>query len=639
MTALRPWLLVALVALAYGLAHFSWYASTPLGQVPVLDERENLALAEQIAGGSLPHEPLYRAMGYPLLLAGLLTAGLPAGLLPTAALLLGVVLHAVSAVLAGALARRWFADDRAGLIAGLLIALNPVLVHYATQRLDATLGLVLFLAGLACLELEKSHPGARAAAGASACWAIATLIRPQFLVVWLILPALGIWRQRSRAGVAAALGAVAVGGVFFAAQGLWQKELSGRFRILPWQGAYNLWVANKPGANGRYYAQTLDLSHPAQADNPARLESIALYRQETGDAGTDIDAMNAHWRRRFLDYVTGHPAAWLGLMARKTYALLNDWEQYNNKTYAFHKDASPWLRYNPLGWGVLLVVGVAGAWRLHAQAPHLARAAGFVALVYAAGTVLFFVSARFRLPLAALLGVAAGGALARPGFWRTLAPGRPAALALSVLAAGLVTFSFFDGVRDARPFVQDRLLAARAAQVVGDDTETWRQARAALALDPSQHGADEFIVTSGFNRELMEDLPAGDLAAWHGSARQLLAAPDSGGPAARVIAAALDGNVPALRSLAQGDGPTAYDALGALALLGASDPAESARLRAAPWTAGTTLFLWGRQALDPAGFAAWARQNEPKGWDDMLAEARQRMFRPTGAAQAAAKKS
>jgi hypothetical protein len=626
MTALRPWLLVTLVALAYGLAHFSWYAGTPLGQVPVLDERENLNLAEQIASGSLPHEPLYRAMGYPLLLAGFLAAGLPAGQLPMAALLLGVALHAASAALAGALARRWFGDTRAGLVAGLLVALNPVLVHYATQRLDATLGVVLFLAGFVCLGLEKSSPGARAAAGASICWALAALTRPQFLAVWLILPVLWIWRRRDRAGFLAALGAVAAGGAFFVAQGVWQKELGGRFRILPAQGAYNLWVANKPGAHGRYYAQTLDLSHPTQTDNPAKLESIALYQQETGDPGADIDAVNAHWRRRFMNHVTSDPLSWLKLMARKTYALLNDWEQYNNKTYAFHKARSPWLRFNPLGWGVLLVLGVAGAWRLHAEAPRVAGAAGFIAFVYAAGVVLFFVSARFRLPLAALLCVPAGGALGRPGFLRALAPGSRAALAVSMLAAGFVAFSSFDGVRDRRPFIQDHLLAARAAQVVGDDAATWEEARAALALDPDQRAADEFVVTSGFNRQLADPLPAADLAAWHESARRLLAGGGTPGPAAAVIAATLEGDATALRTLSAGSAAAGWDALGALELIHRAGDDERARLQAAPWDAGSTLFLLARQALDPAGFSAWAHEHQPPGWNEALAAARQRLF-------------
>jgi len=626
MTATRSRLLVLFAALAYGIAHLSWYAGTPLGQVPVLDERENMTLAGQIAHGTLPCEPFYRAMGYPLLLAGLLAGGVTATQLPFAALLLGVGLHAIGAVLAAWLTQRWFAEVRAGLIAGLLFALNPVFVHDATQRLDTMLGVDLFLAGLACLRLERSEPGPWPPIGAGFFWALAVLTRPQFLPVWLILPAIVIWRLRTRMGIAIAVAAMAVGGSLFAAEGLWQQAVAGEFRILPWQGAYNLWAANQPGAHGRYYFQTIDLSHPAQNDNPAKLESLVLYARETGKSTADIDAMNRHWHQRLVTYVTRHPAAWLGLLARKTYALLNDWEQYNNKTYAFHKARSPWLRWNPLGWGVLLVLAVAGAWRLHTEAPSVAGAAGLVAASYAAGVVLSYVSARFRLPLAALLVPLAGGALARPGFWRSLAPGRPLLLAGSMLAAGFLAFSFFDGVRDARPFVQDHLLVARAAQTVGDDNEVWQQARTALALDPSRRDADEFAVTSGFNRQLAANLPAIDLAAWHESARRLLADGGVAAPAARVIAAALERDAVSLRLFAANPGPSAADALGALALVHLANEGEIARLDNLPLEEGSTLFLLARQAMDPAGFAAWANAHQPSGWNDALTLVRGRLF-------------
>ena len=36
-------------------------------------------------------------------------------------------------------------------------------------------------------------------------------------------------------------------------------------------------------------------------------------------------------------------------MAKKIYFLFNDFEQYNNKTYAVQKALSPVLKFNPLG--------------------------------------------------------------------------------------------------------------------------------------------------------------------------------------------------------------------------------------------------------------------------------------------------
>ena len=476
--------LPAVVALAYGLAHLNWYLGTPLGRVPVLDERENLDLAAAIVNGSLPAEPFYRAPGYALVLAGIRQLGVPAlGLFP-AALLLGVLLHAVGAAAAALLARRWF-GTAAAFLAGLLYALDPVLVHYATQALDATLGLTLFLVGLNFLAAAWSAPGrAGPWAAASLLWGAAVIVRPNYLLPWLTLPVLAAVAPGLAARRAALATAALSGVVFFGATALWQQRVGGVAGFLPWQGAYNLWAANRPGANGRYYVQHVSLAPELARANPARAESVLLYGEEEPQGPGGIPAMNAHWRARFVGQATSHPLTWAKLMARKTYALLNTWEQYNNKTFAFHKARSPWLAWNPICWGLLLVLGVAGAARLAAESPRAAGMLAAVAAATATSIVLFFVSARFRLPLAALLAVLSGGALAAPRFWRAWSAGRQAGLAAGLALAAFVAFSHFDRVDDRATFAQDHVLLARAAFTVGDDELAIREAEETLKLQP-----------------------------------------------------------------------------------------------------------------------------------------------------------
>jgi len=469
----------AVLALVYALGHLNWYMGTPLGRVPVLDERENIDLATAIFDGTLPATPFYRAPGYALLLAGLRLAGVPAGGLFPAALLVGAVLHGIGAALAASVARRLFGGP-SGLIAGLLFAFDPVLVHYATQALDATLSLTLFLAGLDALAAAlAAQERARPWALAGIWWAAATLVRPNFLLVWVLVPALALFGRRGARVIAASLAGV----VLFGAASLWQRSVSGVAGFLPWQGAYNLWAANRPGANGRYYTQRLSLPPELARANPARAESILLYEEDTGGP-PDIASMNAHWRRSFVVEVTSHPLRWAKLMARKTYALLNNWEQYNNKTFAFHKALSPWLRWNPLGWGLLLVPAVAGAARLASESPRKAAVLAAVSAACAASILLFFVSARFRLPLAAIGVVLAGGALGGGRFWRSWTTGRRWALAGGMVLAALVTFSSLGGVDDRSTFVQDHVLLARAAFTVGDDPLALSEAREALKLQP-----------------------------------------------------------------------------------------------------------------------------------------------------------
>jgi 4-amino-4-deoxy-L-arabinose transferase-like glycosyltransferase len=492
--------LPAAAAVLYALMHLNWYLGTPLGRVPVLDERENIDLANAIFGGTLPHEPFYRAPGYALLLAGIRQAGVSAAGLFPAALLLGTLLHGLNTALVARLGRRWFGNT-AALIGGLLFALDPVMVHYATQALDSTLSLTLFLWGLVFLSSALAYPAeARHWAGAGILWAAAVLVRPNYLLVWLVAPVTASV-QPLRASLRMRIVAASLAGVvLFLAASIWQKGVSGQPGFLPWQGPYNLWAANRPGANGRFYSQHVSLPPALARANPARAESVLLYAQETNGAAGDIASMNAHWRQRFLDEISSHPLDWARLMARKAYALLNNWEQYNNKTYAFHKALSPWLAWNPICWGLLFVLSVFGASRLASESPSTAWALSLVTAACVASIILFFVSARFRLPLVALCAVLAGGALSSPLFWSKWPLGNRLALAGAVLLAGFVSFSEFGGVADKATFVQDHALLARAAFTVGDDSLALSEARAALQMQP-QH-PDALAIEKAAAREL-----------------------------------------------------------------------------------------------------------------------------------------
>lgn len=530
----RPLLLAAAAALVYAGAHFLWYLGTPLGQVPVLDEREILDLAEAIRSGSLPAEPFYRAPGYPLILAGFLAAGLPPGSLFATALALGVLLHGLNAALISRIAGRLF-DGNAALIAGILAAFYPVLVHYSTQALDAVPALSLFLLGLDGL-LRAAAPLNRAPGGwlqASVAWSAATFLRPNYLFVWLLLPVLAAWQASDvrRRNLAAACS-----GLFlFALQGWWQHSIGGGFGVLPSQGAYNLWAANQPGTHGRYYVQKFP-SPPGSHINPARHDASRLYTTETGAAPENVGAMNTYWRERTFSAIATQPVAWLGLLGRKTYALLNDWEQYNNKTYAFHRDRSPVLRWNPLSWGVIFLLGGAGFVQLRRQSPALAGRFFWVAAAVGASVLLFFVSARFRLPLAAMLLILAGGAWSSVHCAITRSRWNLAGLAVAGLLLGGLVWSNFDDVRDTRTFVQDHALLARAADAVGDDITAWEEARRALALQPGHGPALTVAVTAWFNLLLNETARPTDEIAWREYCRRLLAQPDLGSADVRTIA-------------------------------------------------------------------------------------------------------
>ena len=261
------------------------FLGSSMGRFPVLDGAENIQLAARIAQGALPAEPFYRAMLYPGLLSLFLRTGVSVDWLPVAAGLLGAICHLGATFCVYRLARRAWGSGKAGFVAAALYGFNPVVVYFSAEPLDTTLALFLFLAGLDVfhslyaypLKNESSARVFRRMAAGGALWALAMLARPHYAIVLAALPLLSavLWRRKRLLLARALVAFVLAAGLCLGAAGLLQKQVCGQFRIMPAQGAYNLWAGNRPGATGRYFEQKIHLESGSVPDgeNPARVES------------------------------------------------------------------------------------------------------------------------------------------------------------------------------------------------------------------------------------------------------------------------------------------------------------------------------------------------------------------------------
>jgi len=542
------------------------YSLTATGLVPAGDDREILALARQIAHHTLPHEAFYRAPGYPAVLALGLKLGVPDAGLLLFARGLNALCHLLTAVLVGRLARSLWASRAAGLTAAALVGFNPVLLHFAGDALDITLAITLMTAGIVSL-IHAQH--GRCSPGLASFWlSLAALCRPQ-LVPLLLLPLLlslarPKWPSLLRAVIPAAL--------LFGSFGFINHQLADDFRLLPWQGAYNLWAANHPGANGRYFEQTLSVDSYDPAANTARLESEALYRQRAPTAPQDYPSVTRYWQAQALASIRESPAAWLALMGQKLRYLLNNEEQYNNKTYAFYKARSRWLGPNPLCWALVLACGVAGGvlgWKRR-EFRILLLAIGLCA----GGVLLYYVSDRFRAPLVPLLSVLAGG-ITQLRF--TPDSGRAAGWALTALALALPPV----GYDPQETLIQDHMMVAASATALGRHAEALGELAAAPQRDSRRPSFITLSCIVQFNAWLADVRNSTD--AWIENCQQAAASSAS----ARLLnahAAWRAGNVEAAiagwRAAAVQGGPDEASALAALSVAHALTAAEQQRLTA-----------------------------------------------------------
>ena len=488
-------LMLAGGVLVYTVGYLAWYSRTPLGLVPVADERELLALAVAMARAELPPEAFYRAPGYSALLALVMKLGWPQAHLVLGARLLNGLCHLASTWLCYHIASRLWRSHAAGVIAVVLVGFNPVLLHFAGDALDITLAITLMLAGFA---LANSSPQPRRRTSAL-CLALAGLCRPQLLAL-LVVPVVACGQKSSeRQALAQRVAGVWPALLVLGAFGLVNYQLAGDFRVLPWQGAFNFWAANHAGATGRYFAQTRTIDVYDDATNTARVESEILYREANPHAPADYQSVTRWWQTQALVAISSDPLAWATRVAFKLRYLVNNEEQYNLKTFAFHKARSPWLRPNPLCWSLVWVTGVFGlalGWRK----PGL-RLLAIAIGVLAGATLLLYVSDRFRAPLVPMLAIAAGGIVrATPRTARM-----PALVALCAAAASLWPV----GYAPRETWVQDHLLLARSANTLQEHVLAVQEADAALALAPELPAARSTRCVVAFNAWLAEAMNAG----------------------------------------------------------------------------------------------------------------------------------
>ena len=488
----KPALWLLLFAFVYAMGHMLWYWQTPLGQNPTLDGQENLILSEQIANGTLAKEPFYRAMLYPALLA----------LLPIHWMVLGILCHLTNTLLSMALSRRIWKNAYAPLISGALVGFNPVLLHFAFDPLDATLAIMLFLSGFYLLSIsgDRSQVSLAKVIAGGFLVTLAALARPHFFTVLLPLCGLSFaaafllkrYRIAALTLLATCLSSLAIYGAI-------QKAHGGAFAIMPTQGGFNLWKSNYSQANGLYLQQSLNFHYDGEHKNPSRMESEILFQRETGRSGTQAE-QSAYWKSKTLKYITENPLPWLKLMSFKAYAWIHNFEQYNNKTYSFHKELSPWLRYNPIGWG-LIIAAAAVAVTLASKSANRALliAATLAIALYSSGALLYMASARFRLPLVPLIALIAGGLPLVATRWRSLATSRRIQ---GLGFAGAIAFLVFfpvESLTSKSTYQQDAMLLADAASRAGQDGKAFFWAEETLSLNPDRQDAKRLRLLTYYN--------------------------------------------------------------------------------------------------------------------------------------------
>jgi tetratricopeptide (TPR) repeat protein len=435
------------VALGARLLYLWNLSSSPLfplvmGDGEVYDQwARGLAAGDWLGKGVFYQAPLYPyllGMVYALFGPSLLAVRLVQALLGSFACLF---LARAGALLLG---------RRAGLAAGILLALYPPALF--ADGLIQKSSLDLFLVSLLLMLVASITASSRQLwCGIGCVLGCLVLTRENALLLVAVCLTWALVSGRTARGKAVAAALLVAGlATVLMPVGLRNLAVGGEFHLTTSQLGPNFYIGNNPSATGIYVP--LVPGHGSALDEA--MDARLLAERAVGRSLT-AGEVSGYWLDKAGEYIRKDPGDWLRLLGRKFLLLWNRVEVSDTEDLDTYGDYSLLLRtlLPLLNFGTVLPLAVLGG-VLAGRSPRLLILYGLAA-AYSLSVVVFYVFARYRLPLVPILLIFAGAGLERllaPETWRKAWPHLGAALAAAAAAAVLANW----------PLLPERAVSSRA---------------------------------------------------------------------------------------------------------------------------------------------------------------------------------
>jgi len=424
------------IAFAIRLGYIWQIRSSPFFDVLLGDARGYDSWARQIAGGDwIGQGVFYQAPLYPYFLALIYSvAGHDLFLVRVCQAFVGA---AGCALLA--LAGRRAHSGRVGLIAGLGLAIYAPAIFFDGALQKSVLDLFFVSLVLWLFSGLLDDPGRRSrwlslglALGVLALTRENALLLVIPLVCWCLLQPDVSWRSPSfrSSMLAFSLGLSLV----LVPVAIRNRAVGGEWHLTTSQFGPNFYLGNNPLADGTPIA----LREGRASVEYERQDATELAQAAEKRTLTPREVSN-YWASQAFAFMAANPWRWLSLEARKVMLLANRTELVDTESQESYEEWSPVLRIagRIAHFGILAPVAVLG---LIVGWPARRRLWPFSAMAatYAASVVLFYVSARYRLPLVPFLMLFAAVALSLlPAFVRA------GSVNVAITAAAVIALAIF----------------------------------------------------------------------------------------------------------------------------------------------------------------------------------------------------
>lgn len=378
-------------------------AGNPLFELAILDDRNYLDLARELASGSGGATSWFLAPLYPFVLS---LAGSVGGFsLATASVL--SLLCGVGTTALVALGARRLHGPVAGWIGGLLQALAGTFVFHDILPGQEPLLCLLHAAGFLLTLRLLERPAAAPAVALGLLAGVAMLGRATSIALPLAALVVLLPRCDGRGPRLRLAGALVAGlALVLVPAALRNLSVVGDLTPFPWSGGVNLYMANGPDARA---GTTFGARELGGSPQEMRLRAVSVAERAEGRELRPSE-VSSYWTRRTLESLDG-PGDAAAHLAKKALLFWSARPFGNNHSVDVERRFSVWLSLVPVGGWWLLALGAGGFVLIRRGRPGADVAALTILLAWGA-LVVFFPVSRYRLPVLPLAVVLAAGGIA-----------------------------------------------------------------------------------------------------------------------------------------------------------------------------------------------------------------------------------
>lgn len=375
--------LLALVLRAIAIVQL---AHTPFFSGLIIDGREYYEWGLRIAHGQLLWtEPLFRPPLYPYFLGIILWCF---GSNVLGIYVVQAVLGAVNCVLI-----YWLGAEllgrRVGALAGIGAALYGLFIYFGARV--ETVTLVIFLNLVFALALvqasRKWHLAWWIAVGVllglSALARATIILLLPVLVIWILVACRGQANRRWSSLVGLLVGAMCIMAPVIA----WNSHVAGKFVGIAYSGGINFYKGNNA-----HYEEVLAI-RPGYA-----WDRLVSEPMQAGEATTGIES-SAYFLRKGLHFMLTQPITYALLVGKKILIFFNAYEISDNEHIGFIQSHLGLFRWPLLGYGVVCPLALVGLVLSLIRRDRIGVLYLMCGLYVVTVAILFFVAARYRLPI------------------------------------------------------------------------------------------------------------------------------------------------------------------------------------------------------------------------------------------------